>query len=163
MSRVRSSPVRSPARALRIAAVVAALLMGSAVVGTDSALGSPHQLQETEPSDEEPFDGRSTEDTVRVVVGSLMAIAGATALLMLGYIWHTSPRRRLRAATRRAEQGRSRIAIGNDTEIVVADVGFDVEAGGKGVTAADLGFDVDDRDPTDEGDGAETDQPEDAM
>lgn len=53
---------------------------------------------------DESYDGRSTEDTVRIVVGGLVAIAAVTAVLMLVYIWHTSPRRRLRIARGRTAE-----------------------------------------------------------
>jgi hypothetical protein len=64
--------------------------------------------------DEDEFDGRSTADTVRVVVGSLIAVAGATAILMLVFIWHTSPRRRFRVANRRAERRRAEVTSDED-------------------------------------------------
>ena len=48
------------------------------------------------------YDGRSTEDTVQLVVGSLVAIAVLTAVLLVAYVWHTSPRRRARVAARRS-------------------------------------------------------------
>jgi hypothetical protein len=51
--------------------------------------------------DDSAYDGRSTDDTVRLVVGGLIAIAAATAVLALVYVWHTSPRRRTRVAARR--------------------------------------------------------------
>jgi hypothetical protein len=57
---------------------------------------SPAAAQE-----EDAYDGRSTDETVRFVVGGLIAIALATAVLMLVFIWHTSPRRRQRVASRR--------------------------------------------------------------
>lgn len=66
--------------------------------------------------EEEPFDGRSTDDTVRLVVGALIGIAAATALMMFMFIWHTSPRRRLRVATRRAARRRANARTGLATE-----------------------------------------------
>ena len=54
---------------------------------------------------EEQYDGRSTDDTVRMVVAGLLAIAAVTAVLMLVYVWHTSPRRRLRIARSRSSDG----------------------------------------------------------
>ena len=49
------------------------------------------------------YDGRSTEDAVRLVVGSLVGIAAVTAALLVAYVWHTSPRRRARVAARRVD------------------------------------------------------------
>lgn len=49
------------------------------------------------------YDGRSTEDTVRLVVGSLVGIAAVVTVLLVAYVWHTSPRRRARVAARRGD------------------------------------------------------------
>ena len=66
-------------------------LLGMAAVGLSSLLAQ-----------DDVYDGRSTEDTVRLVVGGLVGIAVAVALLTVLYLWHTSPGRRLRIAEARA-------------------------------------------------------------
>jgi hypothetical protein len=77
-----------PIRALALVVVWLAVV-GSSVAGA---------------AGEEIYDGRSTDDTVRMVVGGLLAIAAVTAVLTLVYIWHTSPRRRLRIARNRSPE-----------------------------------------------------------
>ena len=100
--------------------------------GTDSGGAEPDAPTA---ADEEEFDGRSTAATVRLVVTSLIAVAGVTAIMMLMFIWHTSPRRRFRIATRRAEQRRSEVASDEgDNEDEVAD-----EAEGDGKAGEDDG------------------------
>ena len=129
MSQLRSSPVRSSSRAVRIICIATALLaaVGFGTTASASTLSDVYQDAESDDptdgtdsgrvesadpiaADEEEFDGRTTADTVRLVVGSLIAIAIGTALLMLMFIWHTSPRRRFRVATRRAERRRAEAA-----------------------------------------------------
>ena len=138
MSRVRSSPVTSgliaPRRAVGGICIAAVLLapVGMDTMVSAAALPDAHQIgasadraagvdsgqvgegDDPATEDEDEFDGRSTADTVRVVVGSLIAVAGATAILMLVFIWHTSPRRRFRVATRRGERRRSQLASDED-------------------------------------------------
>lgn len=91
------------------------------------------------------FDGRSTQDTVRVVVGSLVGLAGVVFVLLLVYVWHTSPRRRLRVALRRldaeetldeGEDGMTAVARSGDgtgggvaLEEMLAELGEAAEAG----------------------------------
>ena len=136
MSEVRSSPVRSPLisprispwRAVRVIFMVTALVVA---VGSSTAVSvgaSSDVYQDTEPddpavADDDEFDGRSTADTVNIVVGSLIAVAGGTAFLMLMFIWHTNPRRRLRVATRRAERRRAKVAQNEDESEEVGDHG----------------------------------------
>lgn len=99
---------------LSLAAVpspVGALISGA----QDSDTGQAETNDSTE-ADEEEFDGRSTEDTVRFVVGTLVGIAAVTTVMMLVFIWHTSPRRRLRVATRRADRERERSLAEVDDE-----------------------------------------------
>jgi len=81
-------PIRVPHRALGFVGLTAAWwwVTAAPVVAQD-----------------ESYDGRSTDDTVRLVVGGLVAIAVGTAVLTLVYLWHTSPRRRHRVAARRAQ------------------------------------------------------------
>ena len=59
---------------------------------------------------------------MRLVGGSLSAVAGATAILMLVFIWHTSPRRRFRVATRRAERRRAQLVSDEDDMTLDDDV-----------------------------------------
>ena len=136
MSEVRSSPVRSPLisplispwRAVRVIFMVTALVVA---VGSSTAVSvgaSSDVYQDTEPddpavADDDEFDGRSTADTVNIVVGSLIAVAGGTAFLMLMFIWHTNPRRRLRVAIRRAERRRAKVAQNEDESEDVGDHG----------------------------------------
>jgi hypothetical protein len=66
---------------------------------------------------DDAFDGRSTRDTVRFVVGALVAIAGVTAVALLVFVWHTSPSRRQRVADRRADRGRAESPEGEADEL----------------------------------------------
>jgi hypothetical protein len=118
MSVLRSSLVRSPFPALRVLSVTASLAMLTLVILAVPAAGSVDGVQDLDEDElvgngsatgQDEFDGRSTEDTVRLVVGTLVGIAGVTSVMMLVFVWHTSPRRRLRVATRRAERHRVRV------------------------------------------------------
>jgi hypothetical protein len=113
--------VTSPGRAVRalcaggLLAFGLGLLLPSLAAATDtvardtdgvvSAGADPGAVVDA--ADDDDFDGRSTRDTVRFVVGSLVAIAGVTAVSLLVFVWHTSPSRRQRIAVRRADRSRA--------------------------------------------------------
>ena len=67
----------------------------------------------------EAFDENESEATVEWVTRSLVGIAAGTGLLLVGYIWHTSPRRRLRVATRRREDREVSRRVGLEDEFVL--------------------------------------------
>lgn len=126
MSTLRSSPVRSPESVRRALWAGCLLAIGSALLLPSVAAATTAVAQQTErvaptgapigaeigQAADDGFDGRSTRDTVRFVVGALVAIAGATTVSLLVFVWHTSPRRRQRVANRRAE--RHRAELGRD-------------------------------------------------
>lgn len=60
---------------------------------------------------------RSSTERVDSVLIALFSIAGAMALMLLAFLWHTSPRRRLRLARRRSSRmyGSSEDASSPDT------------------------------------------------
>ncbi len=88
------NPVRSCAVGTRPIRALALVIGWVAVLGSSVAAAAG----------EETYDGRGTDDTVRMVVGGLIAIAAVTAVLTLVYVWHTSPRRRLRIARGRSSE-----------------------------------------------------------
>ena len=121
MSGLRSIAVGARGGAYRVAALTVALAAGLAVLAPGPAMAMPIAVQDDPvEADGQPdaiddeFDGRSTRDTVRLVVGSLIGIAAGTAVMMVVFVWHTSPRRRLRVATRRAERRRAQAAAVGD-------------------------------------------------
>lgn len=67
----------------------------------------------------EAFDENESEATVEWVTRALVGIAAGTGLLLVGYIWHTSPRRRLRVATRRREDREASRRVGLEDEFVL--------------------------------------------
>ncbi len=74
------------------------------------AVASPARAQDGSSGDPDPvadadvFDENESEATIEWVTFTLVGIAVCTGLLLVLYIWHTSPRRRLRVATRRRER-----------------------------------------------------------
>jgi len=162
MSGLRSTAVSSCGGASRVVVVAITLAAALVALGPVPAMASPVAVQDGDPTgsvdseslpagDENDFDGRSTQDTVRLVVGSLIAIAVGTAVMMVVFVWHTSPRRRLRVATRRAERRRAEAASAKSgvaepapdddrgllVPLVSAGVDADVDGNGSGEPAGD--------------------------
>lgn len=70
-----------------------ALLVGTV---TTLLLADPARAQE--------FDGRTTEGTIDRVSNTLVGIAIGIGVMLVIYIWHTNPHRRVRVATRRRDR-----------------------------------------------------------
>jgi hypothetical protein len=94
--------------------------LGLALVMAVSIPAAAQDDPSGEPADEvEVFDENESEATVEWVTRALVGIAAGTGLLLVGYIWHTSPRRRLRVATRRREDREASRRVGLEDEFVL--------------------------------------------
>jgi uncharacterized membrane protein YgaE (UPF0421/DUF939 family) len=112
-------------RAFVFAVVLAfAVTVTVTVAGAASAAGAtPATLGQ----DAEAFDANETEGTIDRVRYQLLGVAAITGALLVGYIWHTDPQRRLRVAHRRREdREREAVAALEDEFVLPADA--DVEA-----------------------------------
>jgi hypothetical protein len=69
-------------------------------------------------------DESTTKGKIDRVVNSLLAIAGVATVLALAFAYHTSPRRRVRLAERRAAERSTRLAAAAS----VADMALDPDA-----------------------------------
>ena len=69
---------------------------------------------EVEPGEERQLIARESSTRVDAVVIALWSIAGAMTLLLALFIWHTSPRRRLRLARSRSAMLEAEAASGDD-------------------------------------------------
>lgn len=105
-------------RAFFAAAVAAAVVLSAAVVPVTVLSAAPALAQdEPEPTgvtvlddgdeaqpDSDIVRDDETSDTVQRIRRDLVVVGGVTAVALLVYLWHTSPRRRLRIAARRLER-----------------------------------------------------------
>ena len=117
-------------RAFVSALFLACALMVSAPAGATAGIAQ---------QDDEAFDANETEGTIERVRYQLLGVAAVTGALLVGYIWHTDPQRRLRVATRRRENRERAAIVALEDEFVLAseaDLGTEEGAG------ADDGDDV---------------------
>lgn len=101
--RRRMSP-RHHLRRLFATNLVALAIASSVLVGAVAPVAAVAQ------ADTEVFDEDETESTIDRVRTQLLVIAAVTGALLVVYIWHTDPQRRLRVATRRRD-ARERAAV----------------------------------------------------
>ena len=116
-------------RVLVSAVLCACTVVVAAPAGAAEAVPWQDDPSDSEPSDsDDVFDANETEGTIERVRYQLLAVAAVTGVLLVGYIWHTDPQRRLRVATRRREdRERAGVAALEDEfmlpgEVDVADV-----------------------------------------
>lgn len=86
-------------------ALVVILVVAASVLSVPAAAGGAVPVQ-----DDGVFDANETQGTIERVRYQLLGIAAVAGALLVGYIWHTDPQRRLRVATRRRD-ARERAAI----------------------------------------------------
>ncbi len=161
-------PLRSDAVArVRIRSLIVLIVlvvsMATAVPATGHA-GHSH-AGDAAAAETDIFDENESESTIRWVTRALVGIAAGTGLLLVVYIWHTSPRRRLRVATRRRERREASRRLGLEDEFVLPDeVGG--EPGDRDESGADDVDQVDGRPSAGAGGAPETgplDEPEPAV
>lgn len=107
-SAVASLPVKSAFRLLTAAALSLAVVFGASAASVhaqadDSQGGSQEQSQDEQRADYPLYDGRSADGQIDLVVTSLASIAAVMTVMLGFFLWHTSPRRRLQVARRRAD------------------------------------------------------------
>ncbi len=103
------------------------VLLAPVVLVVSLGAGAPAAAQPAQSSDEgevvdtstEIFDENESEATIRWVTRALVGIAAGTGFLLVIYIWHTNPRRRLRVATRRRERRESNRRQGLEDEFLL--------------------------------------------
>ena len=102
--------VKSALRLPKAAALALAVVIGAAVAAApvhaqadDPQRGSQDQSQDEQRADYPLYDGRSADGQVDLVVTSLVLIAAFMTAMLGLFLWHTSPRRRLLVARRRAD------------------------------------------------------------
>ena len=120
---LRSDAVSS----VRSCSLIFILLMATAIVASAPAQAQDDTPREP-PVEADVFDESESEATVEWVTRALVAIGAGTGLLLVGYIWHTSPRRRLRVAIRRREDREASRRLGLEDEFVLP-VEVDDQAG----------------------------------
>lgn len=69
----------------------------------ESQADSQQESQDEQQADYPIYNGRSADGEVDLVVTSLMSIAVFMTVMLGLFLWHTSPRRRLLVARRRAD------------------------------------------------------------
>ena len=85
---------------------------------------------------DEAFDANETEGTIERVRYQLLGVAAITGALLVGYIWHTDPQRRLRVATRRREnRERAAIVALEDEFVLPSEADLGTEEGADDVVA----------------------------
>ncbi len=82
----------------------AALLVPVAAVAQDSVDADSAVLGSE-------FDTRMTEGTIERVSNTLLIIAASTGFMLVLYIGHTSPRRRVRVANRRRNRREATVSL----------------------------------------------------
>lgn len=91
------------AAALSLAVVFGASAAPVHAQADDSQGGSQEQSQDEQRADYPLYDGRSADGQIDLVVTSLASIAAVMTVMLGFFLWHTSPRRRLQVARRRAD------------------------------------------------------------
>ena len=98
--------------------VVAVAAPTGAVVSTAAPLAPDGAREEPADSrtDSQIFDDRKAEKEVDLIVNFLLSIAVFMAVMLGVFLWHTSPRRRLRVARTRADRrvGELRLLVRDD-------------------------------------------------
>jgi hypothetical protein len=108
-------------------AFVFAVVLAFAV--TVTAGGAAGATPATLGQDAEAFDANETEGTIDRVRYQLLGVAAITGVLLVGYLWHTDPQRRLRVAHRRREdREREAVAALEDEFVLPADADVDADA-----------------------------------
>ena len=90
-----------------MAAALSLAVAFGAAAGPAGAQADPAESQEQSQDEQQadyPFyDGRAADGQVDMVVASLVSIAAFMTVMLGLFLWHTSPRRRLLVARRRAD------------------------------------------------------------
>ena len=91
------------ALSLAVAFGAAAGPAGAQADPAESQADSQEQSQDEQQADYPFYDGRAADGQVDMVVASLVSIAAFMTVMLGLFLWHTSPRRRLLVARRRAD------------------------------------------------------------